>query len=137
MLNFSSSAFYCFFKIGASQISFSFDKEKFEPSEHVLEKGEILGVVLPREVTLQILGVELQFSEHSIYPRIIFENSIDNDQDEIKLIFKIPKESNPFILDLLDPIENFDMTTTGQKLFELTDAAIDIEKIDFRSLSKK
>lgn len=120
-----------------SQISFSFDKEKFDPSEHVLEKGEIIGVVLPREVTLQILGVELQFLEYSIYPRIIFENSIDNGQDEIKLIFKLPEESNHFILDSVDSIENFDMTTTGQKLFELTDTAIDIENIDFQLLSEK
>ncbi|RHE80011.1 hypothetical protein DW714_09385, partial [Streptococcus anginosus] len=129
-----------------SQISFSFEKEKFDPSEHVLKKGETLGVVIPREtlgvvipreVTLQIFGVELRFLEYSIYPRIIFENSIDNDQDEIKLIFKLPEESNHFILDSLDSIENFDMTTAGQKLFELTDAAIDIEKIDFQSLSEK
>ena len=120
-----------------SQISFSFDKKKFNPSEHTLEKGATLGVVSPRELTLQMFGVELHFLEYRIYPQMIFEKIVDNKQDEIQVVFELPEESSHYILYSSDSVEDFDMSTDGQELFKLTDTAVNIEKVDFTKLHGK
>ncbi|MDP5873904.1 abortive infection system toxin AbiGii family protein [Streptococcus mutans] len=117
-----------------SQISFSFDKKKFNPSEHTLEQGATLGVVSPRELTLQMFGVELHFCEYRIYPQMIFKKIVDNKQDEIQVVFKLPEESSHYILYSSDSVEDFDMSTDGQELFKLTDTAVNIEKVDFTKL---
>lgn len=120
-----------------SQISFSFNKKKFNPSEHTLEQGATLGVVSPRELTLQMFGVELHFCEYRIYPQMILKKIVDNKQDEIQVVFELPEESSHYILYSLDSVEDFDMTTAGQELFKLTDTAVNIEKVDFTKLHGK
>ena len=58
-------------------------------------------------------------------------------QEEIKMIFDLPEESEYYVLFSLDSINDFDITTTGQDLFELTDNAVSIQDIDFsKSVSR-
>ncbi|MGT2884373.1 abortive infection system toxin AbiGii family protein [Streptococcus ferus] len=120
-----------------NQISFSFDKEKFNSSEHSLEKGAKLGVIIPGELTLQIFGAELEFLEYSIYPNMIFKNIVDDKQDELQVIFELPEGSRHFVMYSLDSRDDFDMSAKGQELFKLTDNAIAIENIDFSILGEK
>ena len=120
-----------------SEISFSFDKEKFNTSEHTLEKGAELGVIIPKELTLMIFGAELQFLEYRIYPRMIFNSIVDEKADELQVIFEFPEESRYFVKYSLDSIDDFDMSTTGKEIFNSTDVSINIEKINFRTLNEK
>ena len=116
-----------------NQIAFTFDKEKFDASGHPeLEDGVEIGVVNTREIiSLELFGVKLQFLEYTIYPRMTFKQMIDENQEEIKMIFDLPEESEYYVLFSLDSINDFDITTTGQDLFELTDNAVSIQDIDF------
>lgn len=120
-----------------SEISFSFDKEKFNTSEQTLEKGAELGVIIPKELTLMIFGAELQFLEYRIYPRMIFNSIVDEKADELQVIFEFPEESRYFVKYSLDSIDDFDMSTTGKEIFNSTDVSINIEKINFRTLNEK
>ncbi len=119
-----------------NQIVFSFDKEKFYSSSHSeLEDGVEIGVVRPREIiSLELFGAELQFLEYTIYPRMTFRRMIDENREEIKVIFDLPEESNHYMLFSLDSIDEFDMMTTGQDLFERMDNAVSIQEIDFSVL---
>ena len=122
-----------------NQIAFTFDKEKFDASGHPeLEDGVEIGVVNTREIiSLELFGVKLQFLEYTIYPRMTFKQMIDENQEEIKMIFDLPEESEYYVLFSLDSINDFDITTTGQDLFELTDNAVSIQDIDFsKSVSR-
>ena len=122
-----------------NQIAFTFDKEKFDASGHPeLEDGVEIGVVNTREIiSLELFGVKLQFLEYTIYPRMTFKQMIDENQEEIKMIFDLPEESEYYVLFSLDSINDFDITTTGQDLFELTDNAVSIQDIDFsKSISR-
>ena len=122
-----------------NQIAFTFDKEKFDASGHPeLEDGVEIGVVNTREIiSLELFGAELQFLEYTIYPRMTFKQMIDENQEEIKMIFDLPEESEYYVLFSLDSINDFDITTTGQDLFELTDNAVSIQDIDFsKSVSR-
>ena len=116
-----------------NQIAFTFDKEKFDASGHPeLDDGIDIGVVNTREIiSLELFGVELQFLEYTIYPRMSFKQLIDENKEEIKLIFDLPEESEYYVLFSLGSIDDFDMTTTGQNLFELADNAVSIQDIDF------
>ena len=116
-----------------NQITFTFDKEKFDASGHPeLDDGIDIGVVNTREIiSLELFGVELQFLEYTIYPRMSFKQLIDENKEEIKLIFDLPEESEYYVLFSLGSIDDFDMTTTGQNLFELADNAVSIQDIDF------
>lgn len=116
-----------------NQIAFTFDKEKFYASSHPeLEDGVEIGVVNTREIiSLELFGAELEFLEYTIYPRMSFKQLIDENKEEIKLIFDLPEESEYYVLFSLGSIDDFDMTTTGQNLFELADNAVSIQDIDF------
>lgn len=116
-----------------NQIAFTFDKEKFYASSHPeLEDGVEIGVVNTREIiSLELFGVELQFLEYTIYPRMAFKQKIDENREEIKMIFDLPEESEYYVLFSLDSINDFDMTIKGQELLELTDNAVSIQDIDF------
>ena len=117
----------------STQITFTFDKEKFHSSNHsVLEDGAEIGVVRPREIiSLELFGVELKFLEYTLYPRMTFKRMIDENPEEIKMIFDLPEESNHYVLFSLDSMDDFDMTIAGQELFEQTDSAVAIQDIDF------
>lgn len=116
-----------------NQIAFTFDKEKFDASGHPeLEDGVEIGVVNTREIiSLELFGAELQFLEYTIYPRMAFKQKIDENREEIKMIFDLPEESDYYVLYSLDSINDFDMTINSQELFELTDNAVSIQDIDF------
>lgn len=116
-----------------NQIAFTFDKEKFYASSHPeLEDGVEIGVVNTREIiSLELFGAELQFLEYTIYPRMAFKQKIDENREEIKMIFDLPEESDYYVLYSLDSINDFDMTINSQELFELTDNAVSIQDIDF------
>ena len=116
-------------------ITFSFDKEKLYSSSYPeLEVGTDIGVVRPREISLELFGAEIQFLEYTIYPRMTFKRMLDENKEEIKMIFDLPEDSNHYVLFSLDPIDDFDMSKSGQDLFNLTDNAITLQDIDFSAL---
>ena len=59
---------------------------------------------------------------------------LDENKEEIKMIFDLPEDSNHYVLFSLDPIDDFDMSKSGQDLFNLTDNAITLQDIDFSAL---
>lgn len=119
-------------------ITFSFDKEKFYSSSNPeLEVGAEIGVVRPREIiSLELFGAEMQFLEYTIYPRMTFKKMIEENQEEIKMIFDLPEDSNYYVLFSFDSIDDFDMFKSGQDLFKLTGSAISLQDIDFAMLNK-
>lgn len=117
-------------------ITFSFDKEKLYSSSYPeLEVGTEIGVVRPREIiSLELFGAEIQFLEYTIYPRMTFKRMLDENKEEIKMIFDLPEDSNYYVLFSLDSIDDFDMSKPGRDLFDLTDSAITLQDIDFSVL---
>lgn len=117
-------------------ITFSFDKEKLYSSSYPeLEVGTEIGVVRPREIiSLELFGAEIQFLEYTIYPRMTFKRMLDENKEEIKMIFDLPEDSNYYVLFSLDSIDDFDMSKSGRDLFDLTDSAITLQDIDFSVL---
>lgn len=120
-----------------NQISFSFDKEKLNSSmPNELEPGVKIGIVRPREIiSLELFGVELQFLEYTVYPSMTFKKILDSSNEEVEMIFDLPEESSHYVLFSSDSIHDFDMATTGQNLFELTNNAVAIQDVNFSKLS--
>lgn len=113
------------------KISFTFDKKKISQSEIKMKRKDEIGVVLPKELTLQLFGAEFSFLEYSIYPHMEFNKLIDNNESEFQLVFDLPIDSRHYILASTDLIEDFDMEKTGNKLLSSVDEAVSIESIDF------
>lgn len=120
------------------QVSMTFDKEKFESYEHSkLEQAVEIGVIRPREIApLELFGAKLTFLEYTIYPKMRLQKIINDNQEDVEIIFDLPEKSKHYILFSLDSIDNFDMSTNSQKLFDLTNNAIAIENINL-SIARK
>ncbi|MGV3317672.1 hypothetical protein ACMG6Y_06945, partial [Streptococcus agalactiae] len=67
-------------------------------------------------------------------PRMTFKRMLDENKEEIKMIFDLPEDSNYYVLFSLDSIDDFDMSKSGRDLFDLTDRAITLQYIDFSVL---
>lgn len=123
-------------KKGKTRISFAFDKEKFEQAEQNFNQGDAFNIVSPIEVELEMFGAKIKFLEYRIYIHLIFDKIDFMNEDEVTTIFELPENGNHYVFFSQDSIEDFNMETVGEELFNLSHKAVPIEDIDFTKLFK-
>lgn len=112
-----------------NQISFTFEKDKFDLSDSRFGKEQEVGVVLDNELKLELFGANINVLEYKVYPRMSFENIVI-EADEIRVLFNLPPEGKYYIK-YSDVMNDYKSQEVDKKLFEYTKKAIFIEKVDF------
>ena len=78
------------------QVSFLFEKEKFDFSNPYLEKDKELGVVLHNELSLELFGANIKIMEYKVYTRMNFEKII-TEHEEVRVVIKLHPNSRHYI----------------------------------------
>ena len=112
------------------QVSFLFEKENFDFSKPYLDKDKELGVVLHNELSLELFGANIKIMEYKVYTRMNFEKII-TENEEVRVVFKLPPNSRHYIRYYSDSISEDEAKEIDNLLFDLTETAIDIERINF------
>lgn len=112
-----------------NQISFTFEKDKFDLSDSRFGKEQEVGVVLDNELKLELFGANINVLEYKVYPRMSFENIVI-EADEIRVLFNLPPNGKYYIK-YSDVMNDYKSQEVDKKLFEYTKKAIFIEKVDF------
>lgn len=112
-----------------NQISFTFEKEKFDLSNSRFRKGQEVGVVLDNELELELFGANINVLEYKVYPRMNFEDIVI-EADEVRVLFNLPPNGKYYIK-YSDVMNNHKSQEVDKKLFEYTKKAIYIEEVDF------
>ena len=112
-----------------NQISFTFEKDKFDLSNPHFGKGQEVGVVLDNELELELFGANINVLEYKVYPRMNFDNIVI-EADEIRVLFNLPPNGKYYIK-YSDVMNDYKTQEVDKKLFEYTKKAIYIEKVDF------